>query len=263
MRIQLASDLHLEHLQSYFPGERLISPAPEADVLVLAGDIAQGTLAIELFKDWPVPVLYLAGNHEFYGADLGQVRRDLKLATIDGTMHYLDNSSCYVNGVRFLGTTLWTDYLLFPQWSQAQAMQAAQDVLRDHQLIHCGKQLFTPEAALAEHRISRQWLEQQLATPYAGKTVVITHHAPHPLSIHPRHANDPVTAAFVSDLGPLVAKADCWLHGHVHDSFDYSVGKCRVASNPRGYALNKRSAAGSAQLLFENPKFHPACIIDL
>ena len=64
MRIQLASDLHLEYLQRLFPGERLISPAVDADLMVLAGDIGNGIQAIELFKNWPVPLLLLAGNHE-------------------------------------------------------------------------------------------------------------------------------------------------------------------------------------------------------
>jgi hypothetical protein len=62
MKVQIASDLHLEFLQHLFPGERLITPAVDADMLLLAGDIGNGTLAMELFKNWPVPVLYLAGK---------------------------------------------------------------------------------------------------------------------------------------------------------------------------------------------------------
>lgn len=263
MKAQLASDLHLDQLQRYFPRERLILPAAGADALILAGDIAHGTLGIDLFKDWPVPVLYLAGNHEFYGSELEQTRRDLQSSAANHNMNYLDNSSVQMNGIRFLGATLWTDYLLFPQWSQEQLMLAAQDVLRDHHVIRYGSESFTPAAALAEHCRSRQWLEQQLDTPFDGKTVVITHHAPHPLSIHPRHAHDPITAAFVSNLEALVRKADYWFHGHVHDSFDYSVGKCRVVVNPRGYASNKHAAATPAQLKFENPQFRPYCVIEL
>ena len=263
MRIQLASDLHLEHLQRYFPGERLIAPAQGADALVLAGDIANGTLAIELFKDWPVPVFYLAGNHEFYGADFSKTRQSLQQAAAGTIVRFLDNTLLELNGVRILGSTLWTDYRIFPEWTQKQLMQAAQDVIQDHRLIIDNESVFTTEAALAEHIKARAWLEQQLDKPYPGKTIVITHHGPHPLSIHARHAKDPVTAAFVSNLDELVGKADFWFHGHVHDSFDYRVGKCRVVANPRGYASNKKAAGTSKDLVFENPDFQEACLIDI
>ena len=263
MRIQLASDLHLEHLQRGFPGERLIVPAQGADALVLAGDIANGTLAIELFKDWPVPVFYLAGNHEFYGSDFSETRQNLQQSAAGTIVRFLDDTLIELDGVRILGSTLWTDYLVFPEWTQNQLMQAAQDVIQDHRLIADKDGVFTPAAALAEHLKSRIWLEQQLDKPYSGKTVVITHHAPHPLSIHPRHAHDPVTAAFVSNLGDVVEKADFWFHGHVHDSFDYRVGKCRVVANPRGYASNKKTAGSAKDLVFENPEFQGACLIDI
>lgn len=80
LRIQLASDLHLELFEVSFPGERLIAPAPDADLLVLAGDVANGIRAIELFADWPVPVLYVAGNHEYYGLSWESTRVDLEQA---------------------------------------------------------------------------------------------------------------------------------------------------------------------------------------
>lgn len=110
MKIQLASDLHLEFLQRDFPGERLICPAHEADLLVLAGDIANGTDAISLFKDWPVPVLYVAGNHEFYHRSFEITRTALRHAAAGTAVHFLDNDVVDFGGVRFLGCTLWTDY---------------------------------------------------------------------------------------------------------------------------------------------------------
>ena len=109
MKLQIASDLHLEFLQQVFPGERLISPAYEADLLVLAGDIANGIEATELFKDWPVPVLYLAGNHEFYGHAIEQVCIDLRKATAGTSVIFMDKKVVDFDGVRFLGTTMWTD----------------------------------------------------------------------------------------------------------------------------------------------------------
>ncbi|MCY1375649.1 hypothetical protein D9M69_630790 [compost metagenome] len=135
--------------------------------------------------------------------------------------------------------------------------------INDHRLIRTQSgELFSPEHALRDHEVSRAWLKQELSKVYDGKTVVITHHAPHPLSVHPRYAGDATNAAFASDLTELLQKADVWLHGHVHDGFDYSVAGCRVVANPRGYARNVSSATDAGSLQFENTAFEHACVVD-
>jgi predicted phosphodiesterase len=269
MRVQLASDLHLELLTHRFPGEQLIAPANGADVLVLAGDIAGGSSAIELFADWPVPVLYVAGNHEAYGGTWEAVQRDLRQAAAGTPVRFLERDVVDLGGVRFLGCTLWTDYQLEQrsarrQWTQREMMQNAETCINDHRRIRTvGGGPFLPQHALADHFRSRAWLEHELSTPYLGKTVVVTHHAPNLRSIHPRYAGDITNAAFASDLPGLTTHADVWLHGHVHDSFDYRVGRCRVVANPRGYAKNRDSAADVRELQFENPAFQWSCTVDV
>jgi len=254
MRIQLASDLHLELLAHTWPQERLVAAAPGADVLVLAGDIDRGLRAIERFARWPVPVLYVAGNHEFYDQDWEQLRADLRRVAAGTAVRFLDNDAVTLGGVRFLGSTLWTDYLSAGV-PQSEAMRAAEDLLLDHRRIRTRTGLFSAAQALADHRRSRAWLARELSPARAAPTVVITHHGPHPASIHPRFAGSPVNGGFVSDLAELVAQADLWLHGHVHDSFDYRVGRCRVVTNPRGYAQNRKDVASVDELRFENPAF--------
>jgi predicted phosphodiesterase len=263
MRIQLASDLHLEMLQQHFPGERLIAPAPDADVLVLAGDIGNGLQAVTLFRDWPVPVLYVLGNHEPYGHELHQLRLDLAAAVRGTPIALLDNNGLTFDGVRFLGCTLWTDYRLRLNRTQRQLMEHAELHLNDHRLIRCGHRVFTAEDALAEHEASRTWLESQLGVPFTGRTVVVTHHGPHSLSTHPRYAGDALNAAFVSNLEHLLPGADTWLHGHVHDNVDYRLGPCRVVANPRGYPLNLRRASTVGNIVFENSQFDGALLIDV
>ena len=280
LRIQLASDLHLEMLERSFLGERLIAPAAGADLLVLAGDIANGTRAIELFAQWPVPVLYLAGNHEFYGQRWEETRADLRRAARGTSVLFLDNEVAdlsvfehwsaarkqVLSRVRFLGTTLWTDYRYNAGKTQRQLMEHAELRISDHRVIRTAGGRFTAAQALSDHEISRAWLEHELAQPFDGKTVVLTHHAPHPLSVHPRYLSMDAlatNAAFASDLTSLLEQADLWCHGHVHDSFDYQVGRCRVVANPLGYARTRHEVARVGDLEFENAGFEWACIIDI
>lgn len=265
MKIQLASDLHLEFLQKRFPGERIIAPHPDADVLVLAGDIASGTQAMALFTDWPVPVVYVAGNHEFYRYTIEEERLKMQ-AALPANMHFLENSSAEFHGVRFLGTTLWTDYKLREDVGQEQQMVVLQFSLNDHELIRTGQRRFSPLHALELHQDARKWLEGELAKPWPGKTVVVTHHGPHPLSVHPRFADSEINAGFVSDLSDILLSPyspTVWMHGHVHDGFDYTVGSCRVVANPAGYIHNFRHAENTAEFTFENEEFRPDMLVEV
>ena len=264
MKLQIASDLHLEQF-ARFPGYRVIEPAPDAEALILAGDIHSHAEGVEAFRDWPVPVIYVHGNHECWRAEYREVIDrigDVAARTPGAGMHYLDRSSITLGSVRILGACLWTDY----QWGNevGEAMREAAVQMMDHNVIGLGEDaMFTPQAALDEHLRTRDWLEAELAKPFDGQTVVVTHHGPHPQSVHPRYAGDIVNAAFVSDLSPLMQHVDLWVHGHVHDSFDYAVGKCRVVVNPRGYARNRKSVDHPSQLIWENAAFNPQLVISV
>lgn len=262
MKIQLASDLHLELLGTIWGTGAFIEPAPEADVLVLAGDIHNGIQFFEVFKDWPVPVLYLAGNHEFYGQAWEQTRANLRRICAGTNIHFLDNDRIEIAGVRFLGCTLWTDFHQ-EGLTQSESMAHVERGLNDYHRISTQAGVLTTQQTLEDHRLSRQWLERELAKPHPGRTVVVTHHAPHPLSIHPRFLGNPLNAGFVSDLTPLLDKVDLWLHGHVHDSFDYRVGKCRVVANPAGYTLNRRDLKSMGDRQLENLAFDGMCVLEL
>lgn len=264
MRLQLASDLHLEFLARTFPGVRTISSAHQADVLVLAGDVGNGANAVELFRDWPVPVIYVAGNHEGYGKSWPDVLEQCEQVAQGSSVRFLERGVVDFGGVRILGCTLWTDYRLCAAAEQSQLMANASSRLNDHRLIrNMDGSLFSPTDALREHEQARAWLAEELSTAYDGVTVVVTHHAPHPGSVHPRYAGDPLNAAFASDLSELMPGAHLWLHGHVHDSFDYVVRGCRVIANPRGYARNVSSVARMEDLVFENPGFKEALVLDV
>lgn len=261
MKIQIASDLHLEFLEGPFPGYRVIEPA-DADVLVIAGDIHRGTQAVAAFADWPVPVVYVHGNHEAYMEQYSDLVGKMRSAAAGTRVHYLEGDEYVLHGVRFLGCCLWTDYRLYHDDPQA-AMQEAERHLNDHRLIRTRQGTFTARDALDIHLQSRAWLERKLDEHFDGPTVVVTHHGPHPNSIHPRFAETLLNPAFISDLTPLLGKADLWIHGHVHDSFDYEVAGARVIANPRGYPLNRREAQSVDQIEWENRGFDAQLVADV
>lgn len=262
MQIQFASDLHLEFLEQRFPQARLVEPVPDADLLVLAGDIHNGVKGIQAFADWPVPVVYIAGNHEFYDHDWASTRDQLRTACAGTRVRFLDNDVLGFDGVRILGCTLWTDFRLQAR-PQPLAMAAVERGLMDYHAIRTASGPLRAPHTLADHERSCAWLAGELARPFGGKTVVVTHHGPHPQSIHPRFAGNPLNPGFVSDLTPLLGPTDLWIHGHTHDSFDYPVGRCRVLANPAGYILNRAAATAPPDFVFENGRFDARRVVEM
>lgn len=264
MRLLVVSDIHLEFGRFEFP-----SPMPDYDVAVFAGDIGQPiSSAIEWMaqrqgEGGPLrdrPILYVPGNHEFYGtefkADLAKGTQAAEIAGIE----LLFRRAVVVGEVRFIGAILWTDYRILgtPKPSMVHAGQT----LNDHRLIRYRQDdghfsRFMPWHAAAEHRMDLAFIRRELDVPFAGPTVVVTHHAPHPKSIQVRHEGSPLTPAFVSDLGHVIEKfqPELWIHGHDHGSHDYMVGRTRVLANQAGYP----NLHGDR----ENPWFDPLCVVEV
>ena len=231
MKLHVLNDLHIEF-------EDFAPPATDADVVVLAGDIGVGLggqrWAETRFPD--KPVIYVPGNHEFYHHDIALM--DALKAEAPDNVYVLNDDQVIIDGVRFLGSTLWTDFALFGEADRFFAMQTARQGMTDFSIISNDGRRFTPEDAIRLHTASREWLATMLAEPFDGTTVVVTHHAPSSRSVHPRYAHDLLTPAFASNLENLMDgdRAALWIHGHMHESFDDEVYGTRVVCNPRGYA---------------------------
>jgi Icc-related predicted phosphoesterase len=254
MKLQLFSDLHADVMPV-----KPIRVAEGVEAVIVAGDTCEGALRAfaQLRRIVPIeiPILGVLGNHEYYRRF---VPDELALARSQApsfNIHLLENDTTVLGGVRFVGATFWTDYKIFGAANQARVMSACASGMNDHRRIGWRKVLwmrFRPqEAALLHHR-SRIYLEDILAVPFSGPSVVVTHHAVHWDSVHPSLRHELLTAAYVSDLSALIEarRPDLWVHGHVHHSADYRVGNTRVVCNPHGYG-------------HENPEFNGALVIDV
>ena len=248
MNILILSDLHLE-LSTFS------APQDDVDVIVLPGDIHKNNLGIYWARaTWPdKPIVYVAGNHEFYKQDRLNVLENLRLAAAEQNVYFLENDEVVINGVRFIGCTLWTDFCLYGKGKQAECMDIARELLNDFALISEQGLQFTPEDSLMLHHQSKDWLSKKLINEtFQGKTVVVTHHCPSWNSVAPKYQSNLLSACFASRLEDLLGKSQLWIHGHTHERFDYDLKGTRVVCNPRGYVLR-----GDV----ENSSFNPHKIV--
>jgi Icc-related predicted phosphoesterase len=205
------------------------------------------------------PVIYIAGNHEAYRCDIDRTRKKAKEAAVGGNVIVLENECVVLNGVRFVAGTLWTDFRLFDD--PEVAMRVAGQQMNDYRLIRIQAyaRRLRPLDTLARHVATRAFIERVLAESFAGPTVVVTHHGPHRGALKSGQEYDVVSAAYVSDLTPLIRKyqPQLWIYGHTHRSDDTIIGRTRIVSNAKGYG--PRLAGGH----WENPCFAPKLTIEV
>lgn len=239
MKLQLLSDLHLE-TEAFDP-----EPAPGAELLVLLGDIDSGWAALERFRGWPVPVLMVAGNHEFDRRDVDAAWPVLRERCGELGFTLLERESLLLadvqgNRIRFVATVRWCDFDLFGEPGRAAAMRAAAYYMRVMGSSRGGA-AFDPAAVRVEALACRDWLRGELeARGDWDRTVALTHFAPSLRSADPRYGAQPGTASFCNADDALLPLASTWLHGHLHCRHDYVVehakGRTRVVCNARGHA---------------------------
>lgn len=254
MKIQLLSDLHLETQPDI-----AVAPAPGADLLVLAGDIGSYQAGSRLpgddfgltrfsplpqFGGWPQPVLLVPGNHEYDAQDFDAAHDRLRRLCDRLGIVWLERETHVHAGVRFLGTTLWSDFealvpadatLATALKARGKAERAANFYLQKTGTTRGGVP-WLADGLRAQALDCQTWLRQALATPFDGATVVVTHFAPSLASADPRYGLVPGTAGFCNALDDLLPHARLWLHGHLHAPSDYWRHGCRVVANPLGYA---------------------------
>ncbi len=270
MKIQLLSDLHLEVHPHYQPHH-----ARGSEVLVLAGDIGSyqkgsrledpdfGLARFSPLHGWPTPVLFVPGNHEYDMLDFDEAHERLRATCERLGLIWLEREVLELQGVRFIGTTLWSDFdALGPAQddpyatigaqlkARERAYRAANFYLRTTGTVRDGIPMLA-EQVREQSLLCQAWLRAALARPFAGVTVAVTHFAPSLRSADPRYGLTPGTAGFCNAMDDSLARAGLWLHGHLHAPSDYWRNGCHVLANPLGYARKD-----------EQLGFLPAMLID-
>ncbi|CAD7055894.1 phosphohydrolase [Pseudorhizobium halotolerans] len=254
MKAWIISDLHVIDLEP-FRSDRLL--IPDADVCICAGDISNSVeLSIKYLARHispHMPVVAVLGNHDCYGSTIEASLRTAAQHRLNSRVSILENETLVVGDVRIIGATLWTDFEIehgvadgeLPLADRrALAIDYCRRSILDFHAISPSDQysdgmpgVLTARELIARHTVSREFISSELAEPFPGRTVVLSHHAPSPRSLHPRFKGRPSNAAFASDLSDLIhkTKPDFWIHGHVHHFLDYQEGRTKVLCNPRGY----------------------------
>lgn len=224
MKILPVSDVHLDFYRGVETQTIVLDEFPDADVLVVAGDLCEHYLlhwALGYLLARYEHVVYVPGNHEYYGSSLEEMQETRRLLVeASSRLHWLDEGAVEIEGQRFIGCSLW-----FPDSPEARQRRA---FLNDFRHIRGFEkwvwQRFERDRAFLKKEVS-------------PGDVVVTHHMPPPLSIAPQYQGSPLNCYFLGDVSEVVedGKARLWVHGHTHDAADYVLGETRVFCNPHGY----------------------------
>jgi predicted phosphodiesterase len=235
MRLWIVSDLHLELTRGWdLPSA---DARPQFDVMVVAGDLIP---RMERGVAWlrervaDKPVIYVPGNHEFYGCDIDRTVEKARQLAAGTNIHVLQNDAVTIGGVLFVGTTLWTDFDLFG--NRDYAMMRAGEAMNDYRKIRKNvyRHRLRPADTLARHLESRDFIARATRESRAQRTIVVTHHG-FAECAKAGTEHDVLTAAYVSDCADLLKNVDLWVYGHTHESRDFAVGCTRIVSSAKGY----------------------------
>lgn len=245
MKIVYCSDLHLDNYK-YGIGYDLVKNTTGADVLLVIGDIAEYALNHHsMFYDYVSHeykhVIIVEGNHEFYFSDYKKIIDNKIYPCKHDNVHILRNNSIIIEDVLFYGGTLWSNLSNLSELDKFVIKQ----MISDFSVIKYDGSGFCPEYMLPYYNefVDNLYNEVIYGNVDINKKIVLSHFAPSRKSIATRFLSSNLSPYFCNDMDNLVidSKANFWLHGHTHDSFDYMLGNTNVLCNPRGYPNENKS----------------------
>ncbi len=250
MKIKVLSDLHMEFWRKEYVLPSLYRSQDDT-VLVIAGDLHVGRetmAALGNLKDYYRAIVYVPGNHEYYGHDLEILSQEFSNINRD-RIYILKPGSVTIENIHFIGATLWTDLAK----GNIAAMDTARDNMSDFYLITSrGKRLSTLRYREL-HKNDLEYLESTLPSYSRDRTIVVTHHMPSYRCIHENYAGNPLNPAFASDLDWLIKKYKpiMWVHGHTHSSLGFTIGETKIICNPFGYWENGLNPEFESSMVFD------------
>lgn len=232
MKVRIYSDLHLEFLKEAPPLD-----LPPVDLVVLAGDIGVGTQGIQwaksAFKNQPV--VYVMGNHEYYGGEMNRILDMAKAEAAGSNVHLLERSTLELPNVTVLGCTLWTDFKLLRAAHQNVCKARARQFMMDYSSIQFGRRIVHPDDTQRISEASYLWMYQTIRNS-TKPIIAVTHHAPSMKMGNPNYDLDEMSACFASHYDALLQRpVKLWVWGHMHHCFDYEEDGIRRISHQKGY----------------------------
>jgi predicted phosphodiesterase len=233
VRLHVISDLHQEF------GEVEVSDV-DCDCVIVAGDASTKHQGLEwiLRHFRKVPVIYICGNHEYYGEKLPSLTEKLKERAAGTNVHFLENDSVTIDGIHFFGCTLWSDLALHGDWRIGALVVEA--MMNDYKRIRNSDHGYRHLRGIdtrALHMESLAAMRTFFSTHDPRNSVVVTHHAPSAKSLPDYRLRDALSCGYASHLDSFIEEhqPQLWIHGHIHHSQYYRIGKTRILTNPRGY----------------------------
>ena len=250
MRFRLMSDLHLEFQNKISDFTPIPLKEDAETVLILAGDVAVGTDAVPFIE-----------RHEYYYNEVNKLRKNWKEYAENKAPEnfvFLDNKVAYIDNVRIVGGTLWTDFDSENWFAMNEARNGMNDfycvkIKEGHKETGYRKRRWLPEDAVRAHKETLFTITETVRVPHDGPTIVVTHHLPHPLCVDPKFKNHPLNAAYATNLDMYIEEydIDVWCHGHTHSNVDVEVHGTRILCNPRGYVDYELNNGFIEDLTFE------------
>lgn len=235
MKIQYASDLHLEFIKNtyFLHSNKLI---PKADILILAGDIflfykkTENEKYFDFLSKTFKKIYWLPGNHEYYGSDIIRYHKFLE-RTIRPNIHVMNNQVVSIDGINLIFSILWGNI-------SPKNELFVKSMVSDFSYISYDGEDFRPKHFNQLHQEAKAFLEKELQNRQGEKNIVITHHVPTLLNYSEEYKNKPINEAFAVEMSDIIKKylPEAWIYGHSHvNTPEFTIGKTRMLTNQLGY----------------------------